>query len=172
MAIKFIIAYLIFLTGYIGYLQCQKETPLHDIDIKFVEDKEYEVKFIGGKEKSGWIDLQSVRDISIGKGQFALIPLGVAMRLPKGYEALIVPRSSTYFKHKIIQTNSCGVIDNAYSGDKDEWKMPVYATEDTFIPAGTRLCQFRLMKIQDDVKFNKVQTLGDSNRGGFGSTGK
>lgn len=119
-----------------------------------------------------WIDLYAVDSVRIQAGDFKLIPLGVAMKLPTGYEAHVVPRSSTYMKYHVIQANSMGVIDNAYCGDLDEWKFPAYATEDTFIPAGDRICQFRIVRKQPSIKFDVVSTLGNKNRGGFGSTGR
>lgn len=119
-----------------------------------------------------WIDLYAADSVRIQAGDFKLIPLGVAMKLPTGYEAHVVPRSSTYMKYHVIQANSMGVIDNAYCGDLDEWKFPAYATEDTFIPAGDRICQFRIVRKQPSIKFDVVSTLGGKNRGGFGSTGR
>lgn len=119
-----------------------------------------------------WIDLYAADSVRIQAGDFKLIPLGVAMKLPIGYEAHVVPRSSTYMKYHVIQANSMGVIDNAYCGDLDEWKFPAYATEDTFIPAGDRICQFRIVRKQPSIKFDVVSTLGGKNRGGFGSTGR
>ena len=119
-----------------------------------------------------WIDLYAAESVRIQAGDFKLIPLGVAMKLPTGYEAHVVPRSSTYMKYHVIQANSMGVIDNAYCGDLDEWKFPAYATEDTFIPAGDRICQFRIVRKQPSIKFDVVSTLGGKNRGGFGSTGR
>ena len=118
-----------------------------------------------------WIDLTTVEDANMRQGEYRLISLGVAMELPAGYEAHLAPRSSTCGKFGVIQANSVGVIDNAYCGDDDVWKFPAVAIKDTFIPAGTRICQFRLVKVQDPVEFEVVETLGNKNRGGFGSTG-
>lgn len=118
-----------------------------------------------------WIDLYTVDDIKLNEGESTLIPLGVAMKLPEGYEAILAPRSSTFKKYGIIQTNSIGVIDNSYCGDDDEWKLAVYATRDTRIPANARICQFRIQRSQPKIKFVEVDTLGSENRGGFGSTG-
>lgn len=118
-----------------------------------------------------WIDLRASEDITIKKGEYRAIPLGVAMAIPKGYEALVVPRSSTFAKYGIIQTNSVGVIDESYRGDNDWWHFPVIATRDTFIPKNDRICQFRLIKHQPDLCFVVVEELGNEDRGGFGSTG-
>lgn len=93
------------------------------------------------------------------------------MKLPEGYEANIVPRSSTYKKFKIIQTNSFAVIDNSYSGDIDQWFYPVIAMKDTIIHKNDRICQFRINKIQPDILFTEVTHLEDVSRGGIGSTG-
>ena len=109
--------------------------------------------------------------ISLKQGEFKLIPLGVAMQLPKGYEAHIVPRSSTYKNFGIIQTNHMGVIDETYCGPNDWWFMPVYALRDTVIQKNDRICQFRLMEHQPAVSFEEC-TLEGEDRGGFGSTGK
>ena len=121
-------------------------------------------------DKSDWIDLASAFEVHLEKGAFALIHLGVAMRLPEGFEAHIVPRSSTFKNWKIIQTNSVGIVDSSYSGKDDWWKMPVYATEKVTIPKGARIAQFRLFKNQPKIEFQET-ILSDKNRGGFGSTG-
>lgn len=118
-----------------------------------------------------WIDLRCAEDTELKAGDFTLIPLGVAMQLPKGYEALIAPRSSTFKKYGIIQTNSIGVVDGSYCGNHDEWKMPVYAIRDTFIPKNDRICQFRIVKNQPLVEIEQVEQLYNQDRGGFGSTG-
>jgi dUTP pyrophosphatase len=121
--------------------------------------------------KSDWVDLRSAETITLKKGDFALIPLGVGMKLPKGYEAHIAPRSSTFKIWGILQTNSVAVIDNSYCGEEDEWKYPVYATRDVTIHRNDRICQFRIMKKQPKFKFKFVSHLGKISRGGFGSTG-
>lgn len=121
--------------------------------------------------KGDWIDLRSAETVELRKGQFYLIPLGVGMKLPYGYEANIVPRSSTYKNFKIIQTNSFAVIDNTYSGDKDQWFYPVIAMEDTNINKNDRICQFRINKIQPQISFEEVDSLDMNSRGGIGSTG-
>lgn len=118
-----------------------------------------------------WVDLRSAEDMELKTGEFKLIPLGVAIQLPKGYEALVVPRSSTYKKYKIIQTNSMGVIDEAYCGDGDQWYMPVLAVEDTVIHKNDRICQFRIIEHQPSCSLRAVDVLGNSDRHGFGSTG-
>lgn len=123
-------------------------------------------------ERNGdWIDLFTAEDTELKAFDFKLIPLGVAMKLPEGYEANVVPRSSTYKKWNVIQANSFGVIDNAYCGNDDQWMFPAIALKDTFIPKHTRICQFKIMKNQANVQFNLVHELEDKNRGGFGSTG-
>ena len=104
-------------------------------------------------------------------GEFRLIPLGVAIALPEGYEARTAPRSSTFRRWGILQANSVGVIDNSYCGTNDEWKLPVYATRDTVIEKGDRICQFRIFAVQPPVTFEECDTLSDTDRGGFGSTG-
>lgn len=110
-------------------------------------------------EKGDWIDLRSAIDISLKKGDFALIPLGVGMVLPDGYEAHIVPRSSTFKNWKIIQTNSVGIIDNSYSGENDQWMMPVYAVEDTKIKKNDRICQFRILEKMPALEIQEAEHL-------------
>lgn len=140
------------------------------IHIKYFDPEMERLTYIDGK--SDWIDLRCARHTELKAGQFALIPLGVAMALPRGYEAHLVPRSSTFKNWGILQTNSMGVIDESYCGDGDEWKMPVYATRDTVIEAGDRICQFRIVAHQPPVTFAEVDHLASADRGGFGSTGK
>lgn len=118
-----------------------------------------------------WIDLRSAETITLKAGDFKLIPLGVAMQLPAGYEAHIAPRSSSFKKWGILQTNSIGIIDNSYCGDNDQWLMSVYATRDTIINQNDRICQFRIVKNQEPVEFITVEHLDNSDRGGYGSTG-
>lgn len=122
-------------------------------------------------EQGDWIDLRAAETILIVKGEFKYIPLGVAMQLPEGYEAIVTPRSSLFKRRGIIMTNSIGIMDESYCGDNDEWKFPAYATRDTLIPKGERICQFRIVKHQPEIKFEMVDTLGNPDRGGYGSTG-
>lgn len=122
-------------------------------------------------EKGDWIDLRAAEDVEMAANTFALIPLGIGMILPEGYEAHIVPRSSTFKNFGIIQTNHMAVIDESYCGDNDEWKYPAYALRDTVIRKGDRICQFRIMKKQPELEFVEVDALKAMDRGGFGSTG-
>ena len=123
-------------------------------------------------KKGDWIDLRAAEDVELKKGEFRLISLGVSMKLPEGYEAHIVPRSSTFKNFGIIQTNHCGIIDNTYCGDDDIWKFPAYALRDTVIKKNDRICQFRIVNNQPQLTFTTVERLNSENRGGFGSTGK
>ena len=120
--------------------------------------------------KGDWIDLRAAETIELKAGEFKLIPLGVGMILPDGYEAHVVPRSSTFKNFGILQTNHMGVIDNSYSGDNDQWKFPAYAIRDTIIHKGDRICQFRIAKCQPELEIIEVEKLNDKDRGGFGST--
>ena len=122
--------------------------------------------------KGDWIDLRAAEDIEFKAGEFKLIPLGIGMILPEGYEAHVAPRSSTYKNFGIIQTNSIGVIDNSYCGENDEWKMAAYALRDTVIHKNDRICQFRIIEKQPEFSFVEVEHLKEESRGGFGSTGK
>ncbi len=117
-----------------------------------------------------WIDLYTREDVTLQAGEFAIIPLGVAMKLPEGYEANFVPRSSTFKRYKVLQTNAFSVIDPTYCGPGDEWGYPVYATFPVVIPKGTRLCQFRINKVQPHIIFDEVASLAAENRGGFGTS--
>lgn len=141
-----------------------------NIKIKYHTDEIDKLTYIEGK--SDWIDLRASEDIELKAGEFKLIPLGISMQLPKGYEAHVIPRSSTFKTWGIIQTNSMGLIDESYCGDNDMWKMPVYAVRDTIIHKNDRVCQFRIMEHQPTIKFEEVDYLEGKERGGFGSTGK
>ncbi len=140
------------------------------IRIRYFSDKIKRLEYIDGK--SDWIDLRASETVELKAGEFKLIPLGVAMELPKGYEAHLVPRSSAFKNYGILQTNSCGIIDCSYCGDEDMWRMPVYATRDTVIRENDRICQFRIVENQPKVEFDEVEFLDNESRGGFGSTGK
>lgn len=139
-----------------------------EVKIKYFTD----IEKIKQVPNGDWVDLRSAIDITLKKGEFTIIPLGVGMKLPFGYEAHIVPRSSTYKNYGIIQTNHMGIIDNSYSGDNDQWGMPVIAMRDTTIHKNDRICQFRIIQKQPDFEFTKVKCLDTKSRGGFGSTGK
>lgn len=143
---------------------------MEQIKIKYFTDKIDKLAYIDGK--SDWIDLRASEEVTLKQGEFALVPLGVAMELPKGYEAHIVPRSSTYKNFGVIQANHCGVVDGSYCGDNDMWRMPVIAMRDTQIHVNDRICQFRIMKNQPEILFEKVEHLEGKDRGGFGTTGK
>ena len=123
-------------------------------------------------DNGDWIDLRAAEDVNLERGDFRLISLGVSMKLPEGYEAHIVPRSSTFKHWGIIQANHMGVIDNSYCGDNDIWKFPAIATRDAVIYKNDRICQFRIMKKQPCVRFDTVEHLNGPDRGGFGSSGR
>ncbi|MFC8686047.1 dUTP diphosphatase [Brevibacillus porteri] len=121
--------------------------------------------------KGDWIDLRAAETTTIKKGGFKAISLGIAMELPEGYEAHVVPRSSTFKHFGVIQTNGKGIIDNVYCGDDDQWLFPAYALRNTIINKGDRICQFRIQEKMPDFEFDEVEVLGNGNRGGHGSTG-
>ncbi len=143
---------------------------MEQIKIQYLNEDMIRLAYIEGK--SDWIDLRSAEHVELKAGDFALIHLGVAMELPFGYEAHIVPRSSTFKNYGIIQTNHCGIVDSSYCGPSDWWKMPVYALRDTVIEKNDRICQFRIQKNQPVIDFREVNELMGQSRGGFGSTGK
>lgn len=139
------------------------------IEIEYHSDKINKLEYIDGK--SDWIDLRAAEEVELKAGMFHLIDLGVSMKLPEGYEAHIVPRSSTFKNYGLLQTNSVGIIDGSYCSNDDVWKMPVYATRDTVIHVNDRICQFRIVKNQPKISFEEVDWLEGPTRGGFGSTG-
>lgn len=136
------------------------------------------VKYMRGVQKierfnvGDWIDLRAAENVSMDGGQFKLIPLGVAMELPEGYEALVAPRSSTFKRLGILLANSLGIIDESYKGDGDEWHFPAYAVRDTYIHKNERICQFRIIQHQPLIHLIEVDQLGNDDRGGIGSTGR
>ncbi len=139
-----------------------------DIKIKYMRG----VKEIERFNTGDWVDLRCAESTIIKADEYKLIPLGVAMQLPHGYEALVVPRSSTFKKFGIQMANNIGIIDESYCGDGDEWQFPAYATRDAIIPKNERICQFRIIKHQPLFQLKRVDHLGNENRGGFGSTGR
>lgn len=145
--------------------------------ISKTEMEEIKVRYLPGAphiEQVGWgswIDLYTYEDVTLKAGQREYISMGVAMQLPQGYEAILAPRSSTFKRYGLLQSNSIGVIDSTYNGDDDIWCMPVVATRDIYIPKGTRICQFRIQKEQPKIRFVTVSSLGNENRNGFGSSG-
>ena len=122
-------------------------------------------------EKGDWIDLRSAYDEEFTAGEFGFIDLGVSIKIPKGYEAHLAPRSSTFKNYGILQVNSVGVIDESYAGDEDVWKTPVYATRNTVIKKNDRICQFRIIEKMHPITITEVEHMTDDPRGGFGSTG-
>lgn len=139
-----------------------------EIKIKY-HDKE--INKIEQIDIGNWIDLRAAETVEIKKGELKLISLGISVELPYGYEANIVPRSSTAKKFKILQSNHFGVVDSSYCGDNDIWGFMAYAIEDTIINKNDRICQFRINKIMGEIKIAEVNSLGNIDRGGFGSTG-
>lgn len=137
------------------------------ITVQYLNDS---VKRLSIEKKGDWIDMYAAETVELKQGEHKLIHLGVAMKLPEGYEAHLVPRSSTYKKWGIIQANHVGIIDNSYSGPEDWWKMSVIAMRDTTIHAGDKICQFRIVERQPRIHFVEGK-MTDPSRGGFGSTG-
>ena len=139
-----------------------------EIKVKYFTDSIEPLAQVPG---SDWVDLRAAEDVVMKAGEFRLIPLGIAVALPEGYEAHVVPRSSTFKNYGLLQTNSMGVVDGSYCGDGYKWRRPAYATSDEEIPRNTRLCQFRIVENQPSLTFTTVERLEGSDRGGFGSTG-
>lgn len=143
---------------------------MQNIKIKYFTDTINKLEYIDNK--SDWIDLRAAQRVEMKTGEFKLIPLGIAMELPNGYEAHVVPRSSTFKNFGIMQTNSMGVIDETYCGDNDQWFFPAYALRDTIIEVNDRICQFRIVEHQPKIFFESVERLNNKDRGGHGTTGK
>lgn len=139
------------------------------IQIRYFTDQIEPLRYVDGK--SDWIDLRAAETVELKAGEFRLIPLGVGMRLPAGYEALVAPRSSTFKNYGVLQANSLGIVDESYCGDNDQWKWPAYAVRDTVIHVNDRICQFRIIEHQPRLEFCPVEHLDGPDRGGFGSTG-
>ena len=171
--------------GVLAYTMCC-ELELLPVDKKTIRIKYFEgAKKLEKISKGDWIDLYANKDMFIPEGERAMIPLGVAMELPEGYEAHLAPRSSTFKTWGIIQTNSVGVVDHSFMGDNDQWHMPVYClmsksgmrdtdgriVRGTWIHKGDKIAQFRIMEIQPEISFEEVEHLGNADRNGFGSTG-
>ena len=140
-----------------------------EIKVKYFSD---DIDKIEQKENGDWIDLRASEDIHFNIFEQKLIPLGIAMQLPKGYEAHLLPRSSTFKNFGIIMANSMGIIDNSYCGDNDQWMFNAIALRETTIHKNERICQFRIVKKQpEEIDFVTVNSLNNEDRGGFGSTG-
>lgn len=152
---------------YVDKTKKQQRKPLQ-IKVKYFDQ---EIEKLSKIAIGDWIDLRAAETIELKQGEFKLIPLGVGMQLPRGFEANIVPRSSTFKNFGIIETNSMGVIDESYCGDNDQWFFPAYALRDTLISKNDRICQFRINRKMPKVDFVEVEVLGNEDRGGHGSTG-
>lgn len=138
------------------------------IFIRYLRD----IKKIERFNVGDWIDLRCGEDVTLKAGEYKMIPLGVAMQLPEGYEALVAPRSSTFRKYGVIMANSMGIMDESYKGDNDEWHFLAYATKDAKIRKNERICQFRIMEHQPLLNFIEKDWFGNPDRGGIGSTGE
>ncbi|HII4524419.1 TPA: dUTP diphosphatase [Clostridium perfringens] len=135
--------------------------------------------------KGNWIDVYANKDVFVKCGERKMVPLGFALELPEGWEGHLAPRSSTFKTWGIIQTNSVGVVDDTYIGDNDQWHMPVYCLQGkdiesddngeeikgTWIRKGDKIGQFRIMEVMPEIEFEEVESFGNKDRGGFGTTG-
>lgn len=140
-----------------------------DIKIKYLSKGIDKIEKISAGD---WVDLRAAQEVYITAGSYVAIPLGVAMELPRGYEALVAPRSSTFKNYGVLLANSIGIIDESFKGDNDEWHFLAYAVKNTVIRKNDRICQFRIIEHQPSINFVEVETLGNADRGGIGSTGK
>lgn len=139
-----------------------------EIKIKYLAD----IDPIECIKQGDMIDLRCAETTELKEGEYKQIPLGVSMKLPEGYFAVVLPRSSTFKKYGILMANSMGVIDNSYCGDNDEWAFVALAVRDTVIQKNERICQFMIVPQQPKLDLIEVSHLSDKNRGGFGSTGR
>lgn len=139
-----------------------------EIKVKYLED----ILPIEVKDGSDWIDLRCAVKTELIAGQYKQIPLGVAIQLPAGYEAHVVPRSSTFKKYGVLLANGVGIIDGSYCGDNDQWHFLAYPTRDAVIEKNERICQFRIIKNQPEIDLKTVDVLGNPDRCGIGSTGR
>lgn len=157
------------LTTWLNRIRCRSDRgdTMIEIKVKYMDG----TKEIFQAHEGEWYDLRSAVDIHFVEGMYFKIPLGVAMELPEGYEAHVVPRSSTFQKFGIIMTNSVGIIDHAYCGDNDWWQFPALGTRDRWIHKDARIAQFRIVEVQPKIKITKVDSLGNEDRNGFGSSG-
>ncbi len=130
------------------------------------------INTVSPQRNSDWIDIRAVEETKLCAGEYKAIPLGVAIELPRGYEAIVAPRSSTFKHHGVLMANSIGVIDESYKGENDEWHFPAIAMRNTVIHEGERICQFRIIKHQPKYRLEWVKRLKGRNRGGLGSTGR
>ena len=140
-----------------------------ELQIHYLTEDSEPLTYVEGK--SDWIDLRAAQEVTFEAGEFKLIPLGIAVKLPEGYEAHVAPRSSTFKHFGLLQVNGVGVVDSSYCGDHDEWFVPMLATRPVTVHKGDRICQFRIMANQPALKFVPVEHLNGEDRGGFGSTG-
>ncbi len=127
--------------------------------------------------KGDWVDLRAAETVELKAGEFKIISLGISLKLPVGYEAHVLPRSSTFRKWGIIMACSMGIIDNSYCGQGDVWGFPAIALKDTEIELNDRIAQFRIMPSMmsgGKIAFieNCTEEFSAVSRGGFGSTGK
>lgn len=131
--------------------------------------------------KGNWIDVYANKDVFVEEGSRAMVPLGFALELPEGWEGHLAPRSSTFKTWGVIQTNSVGVVDDTYIGDNDQWHMPVFCLQGkdiqddkkgTLIKIGDKIGQFRIMEVMPQIEFVEVDSFGNEDRGGFGTSGK
>jgi dUTP pyrophosphatase len=145
-----------------------EERPVR-LKVRYFDPSMLRLELIEGK--SDWYDLRAAKGITYEAGEYLLIPLGIAVELPEGHEAHIVPRSSTFKSFGIIQTNSMGIVDESYCGDEDQWFMPAYALRAGVIKQYDRICQFRTMRKMEPLEITEVSKLDNADRGGHGSTG-
>src|SRR5574344_1309943 len=135
--------------------------------IRYHKELYPDMQEIEANEKGDFIDLRAVADVTLKQFEYAEISLGISMMLSGGFSAILMPRSSTFKKYGIIQSNSVGLIDESYCGDNDIWKMPVIAMRDTEIHKGDRICQFGIIQ-KIPVALKEVPSLHAPDRGGFG----
>ena len=136
-------------------------------------------KMLHKKKSNEEVNIERFRDVVFTYG---LINLGVVIEMPKGYKGILKPKSSTFKKFGLIQTNTPGEIDSSYKGPDDIWKLPVLATRTITIPKGTPIAQFEIVLSQkatiwqklkwlfsNGIKLQRIDSVSNANRGGFGT---
>ncbi len=118
-------------------------------------------------------DLYARTDVTVKPLTPTIVPLNIVVKIPKGYMLLLASRSSLPLKKGLMIANGIGVIDQDYSGDKDEVGLQVlnFTKKNVVVKKGERIAQAMFVKIGKVVTFKKVKKMKTKSRGGFGSTG-
>lgn len=118
-------------------------------------------------------DFYAVEEVTFAPGEWKLVETGTVIETPEWYMLMISPRSSTFKNYWLMQVNSVGIVDQDYAGDNDTIKFPYInmRSENVTIPAWERIGQGVFVKIET-AEFETVESMQNTDRGGFGTTGK